>query len=297
MSLKQKLSGTGVALVTPFKADGSIDFPSYQKLIDFVIGGGCNYVVALGTTGEAPVLSKEEKIQLINATYTYVKERVPVVVGVGGNHTAAVVKDLHSFPLEGAEAVLSVSPYYSKPSQEGIYLHYKAIAEASPKPIILYNVPGRTGREVAVDTVIRLSKEVPNIIGIKDASGDVVTGIRLIKNCPESFMVISGDDHLAVAQIACGMTGIISVAANAFPERFSAMISAALDNNFEKARHLNQELVEAFDLMFCENNPAGIKAFLSELQLIENYLRLPVVPLSEVHHQNVKQYFVKMSSL
>jgi 4-hydroxy-tetrahydrodipicolinate synthase len=296
MSIFEKLQGTGVALVTPFYEDGTIDFESYRKLIDFVIDGGCNYVVALGTTGEAPVLEKDEKATIIHATYEYVNGRVPVVVGVGGNHTASVVQDLKSLPLEQAVAVLSVSPYYSKPSQEGIYLHYKAVAEASPKPVILYNVPGRTGREVSVDTVVRLSREVPNIIGIKDASGDVVTGIRLLKSCSSSFLVISGDDHLAVAQIACGMVGVISVAANAFPDHFSSMISAARNDDFQKARLINAELIEAFDLMFCENNPAGIKAFLTEMNLIENHLRLPGVPLSEVYLRKVKNFLANYKS-
>ncbi len=296
MSIFEKLKGTGVALVTPFHKDGSIDLSSYKNLIDFVIAGGCNYVVTLGTTGEAPVLDKDEKITIINATYEYVNERVPVVVGVGGNHTASVLNDLRLLPLEAASAVLSVSPYYSKPSQEGIYLHYKAVAEVSPKPVILYNVPGRTGRDVSVDTVIRLSRDVPNIIGIKDASGDVVTGIRLLKYCPDSFLVISGDDPLAVSQIACGMAGVISVAANAFPGHFSTMIAAALDNNFQKASKINADLLEAYDLMFCENNPAGIKAFLTEMNLIENHLRLPGVPLSASHHQNVKSFLANYLS-
>lgn len=296
MSIFEKLKGTGVALVTPFDKDGSIDFSSYKNLIDFVIAGGCNYVVALGTTGEAPVLGKEEKIKLIEATYEHVNGRVPVVVGVGGNYTASVIDDLCNFPLEGATAVLSVSPYYSKPSQEGIYQHYKVIAEASPKPIILYNVPGRTGREVSVDTVVRLSREVENIIGIKDASGDVVTGIRLLKFCPDSFLVISGDDHLAIAQISSGMKGVISVAANAFPAQYSSMISEALNYNFQKAYKINAQLLEAYDLMFCENNPAGIKAFLSEMNLISNYLRLPGVPLSEVHLQKVKYFLANHKS-
>ncbi|MFO0414272.1 MAG: 4-hydroxy-tetrahydrodipicolinate synthase [Bacteroidota bacterium] len=297
MSIFEKLQGTGVALVTPFNQDGSIDFDSYKKLIDYVIDGGCNYVVTLGTTGEAPVLDKDEKIKIINATYEYVDKRVPVVVGVGGNHTNSVLNDLGQLPLESAIAILSVSPYYSKPSQEGIYLHYKAVAEVSPKPVILYNVPGRTGRDVSVDTVVRLAREVPKIIGIKDASGDVGTGIRLLKYCPDSFMIISGDDPLAVSQIACGMSGVISVAANAFPHRFSEMITAALDNNFQKANKINADLLEAYDLMFCENNPAGIKAFLSELNLMDNHLRLPGVPLSASYHQKVKSFLAGNKSI
>ena len=277
-------------MVTPFQSDGSIDIPAYKKLIHYVIDNGCQYLVVLGTTGEAPVLSKEEKIQLIQIAYEETKGNTPVVVGIGGNNTAALIEDLKSFPLDGAAAILSASPYYSKPSQEGIFQHYKALATASPKPIMLYNVPGRTGRGIAADTVIRIANEVPNVIGIKEASGDMLHCMQILRDKPNDFMVISGDDALAMAQIACGMEGVISVAANAFSSEFSQMIDAALNGDFTSAKKINDQLLPAYDLMFCENNPAGIKAFLAQENIIQNYLRLPLVPLSAEVHAKVKQF-------
>jgi 4-hydroxy-tetrahydrodipicolinate synthase len=288
--LRKQLRGTGVALVTPFQSDGSIDIPAYKKLIHYVIDNGCQYLVVLGTTGEAPVLSKEEKIQLIQIAYEETKGNTPVVVGIGGNNTVALIEDLKSFPLDGAAAILSASPYYSKPSQEGIFQHYKALAVASPKPIMLYNVPGRTGRGIAAETVIRIANEVPNVMGIKEASGDMLHCMQIIRDKPNDFMVISGDDALAMAQIACGMEGVISVAANAFPSEFSQIIAAALNGDFTSAKEINDQLLPAYDLMFCENNPAGIKAFLAEQNIIQNYLRLPLVPLSAQVHEKVKRF-------
>ena len=290
MSLQTTLRGTGVALVTPFHEDGSIDFPALEHLIEHIISNGCEYVVTLGTTGETPVLSKQEKIELITFTYSTVGSRVPVVVGVGGNDTRALIEDLNHFPLDKAAAVLSASPYYSKPSQEGIYQHYKILAENSPKPIILYNVPGRTGRSMTAQTTIRLAHEVANIAGIKEASGDMSLCMDILKNKPDDFIVVSGDDALAMPQIACGMEGVISVAANALPGRFSEMIRLSLQYNFNQAKELNDEMLEAYELMFCENNPSGVKAFLAELGLIKNVVRLPLVPLSAHIHEKVKQY-------
>ena len=290
--LRKQLRGTGVALVTPFQEDGSIDYPAYKKLIHYVMDNGCQYLVVLGTTGEAPVLTKEEKVQLIQIAYEETKGNVPVVVGIGGNNTAALIEDLKSFPLEGAAAILSASPYYSKPSQEGIFQHYKALAAASPKPIMLYNVPGRTGRGISAETVIRIANEIPNIMGIKEASGDMLHCMQILRDKPDHFMVISGDDALAMAQIACGMEGVISVAANAFPSEFSIMINASLKGDFAAAKKINDQLLPAYDLMFCENNPAGIKAFLAEQKIIQNYLRLPLVPLSAQVHAQVKNFTI-----
>jgi len=292
--LRKKLRGTGVALVTPFLSDGSIDYTAYKKLIHYVLDNGCQYLVVLGTTGEAPVLSKDEKIQLINIAYDETKGNVPVVVGIGGNNTAALIEDLKNFPLDGAVAVLSASPYYSKPSQEGIFQHYKALAAVSPKPIMLYNVPGRTGRGITAETVIRIANEVPNVMGIKEASGDMLHCMQILRDKPKDFMVISGDDALAMAQIACGMEGVISVAANAFPAEFSQMIDAALNGDFTSAKKINDQLLPAYDLMFCENNPAGIKAFLAEQNIIQNYLRLPLVPLSAEVHAKVKVFTIQL---
>jgi 4-hydroxy-tetrahydrodipicolinate synthase len=287
--LRKQLRGTGVALVTPFLADGSIDYPAYKKLIHYVIDNGCQYLVVLGTTGEAPVLTKEEKIQLIQIAYEETKRNVPVVVGIGGNNTAALIEDLKTFPLDGAAAILSASPYYSKPSQEGIYQHYKALAAVSPKPIMLYNVPGRTGKGISAETTVRIANEIPNIMGIKEASGDMLHCMQILLDKPDHFMVISGDDALAMAQIACGMEGVISVAANAYPAAFSKMIHNSLNGDFASAKKINDQLLPAYELMFCENNPAGIKAFLAEQNIIQNYLRLPLVPLSAQVHEKVKR--------
>jgi 4-hydroxy-tetrahydrodipicolinate synthase len=288
--LRKQLRGTGVALVTPFQADGSIDYPAYKKLIHYVIDNGCQYLVVLGTTGEAPVLSKEEKIQLIQIAYEETKGNTPVVVGIGGNNTAALIEDLKTFPLDGAAAILSASPYYSKPSQEGIFQHYKALAAVSPKPIMLYNVPGRTGKGISAETVIRIAHEIPNVMGIKEASGDMLHSMQILRDKPDHFMVISGDDALAMAQIACGMEGVISVAANAFPSPFSKMIAYSLNGDFAAAKKINDQLLPAYDLMFCENNPAGIKAFLAEQHIIQNFLRLPLVTLSVQVREEVLRY-------
>jgi len=294
MSLQQQLRGTGVALVTPFTAAGEVDFPALKNVIDSVIKEGCNYVVTLGTTGETPVLSKEEKTEIIEFTYETVNNRVPVVVGVGGNYTGALVKDLQTFPLDKATAVLSASPYYNKPSQEGIFQHYKELAAVSPKPILLYNVPGRTGRGITAATTLKLAHEVPNIAGIKEASGDLTLCMQILKDKPADFLVVSGDDNLAMAQIALGMEGVISVAANCLPGRFSSMIQLALNGDFKKAKELNDSMLEAYDLLFCENNPSGVKAFLAEAGLIQNHLRLPLVPLSAPVHAKVKDYLARL---
>lgn len=289
MSLRDQLKGTGVALVTPFNEDKTVDFDSLQKLIDFVIEDGVDYVVTLGTTGETPTLSKEEKPGIIEFTYTAVASRVPVVVGIGGNNTREVVSDVESFPLEKAAAILSASPYYNKPSQEGIYQHYKAIAEATAKPVILYNVPGRTGSNISADTTVRLAKDLTNINGIKEASGNMNQCLQILRDKPKDFMVVSGDDNLALAQVACGMDGVISVAANCFPKEFSLMINHALESDLMNATALNKKLLRGFDLLFAENNPAGVKAFLSELGIIKNHLRLPLVPLSHGFASQIKE--------
>ena len=290
MSLKSSLRGTGVAIVTPFNEDHTIDFEALGKIIDFQIDGGIEYLVTLGTTGETPVLSQAEQIQIIEYTYDKVADRVPVVVGVGGNNTQAVVQMLKTFPLQKATAILSSAPYYSKPSQEGIYQHYKALAEASPKPILLYNVPHRTGKNIDADTVIRLAKEVPNIGGIKEACGNFTQFARILKYAPEDFLVTSGEDDIAIPQIAMGMQGVITVAGNAFPREVSTVVRLALDGKFKEATELNNKILDVFTLLFNENNPAGVKAFLFEKGLIKNELRLPVVPLSAPNHQKIKDF-------
>jgi len=290
MSLRDQLTGTGVALVTPFNEDGSLDFEGLRRLIDFVIEGGVNYVVTLGTTGETPTLTKEEKIEIINQTFSFVADRVPVVVGIGGNNTKEVIKEIETLPIEKATAVLSASPYYNKPSQEGLYQHYKALASSTAKPIILYNVPGRTGSNIAASTTIRLANEIENINGIKEASGNMTQCMQILRDKPQEFLVVSGDDNLALAQIACGMRGVISVAANCFPKEFSELVSYSLKDDFDSARRINHILLQGYEILFTENNPAGVKAFLAELGIIKNNLRLPLVPLSEAVYQQVKAY-------
>ena len=293
MSLRTQLQGTGVALVTPFKTNTEVDYDALEKLLNFVITNGAEYVITLGTTGETPTLDTEEKFGIINFTYEKVNGRVPVVVGIGGNNTREVMENLQSYPLEQAAAVLSASPYYNKPSQEGIFQHYSNLASASPKPVILYNVPGRTGSNMTAETTLRLAHEVENIGGMKEASGNMVQCMHILRDRPADFLVVSGDDHLALPLIACGMDGVISVAANCFPKDFSEMIRLCLKGDFESARPLHNKCLEGCDLLFAENNPAGVKAFLKELGIIENILRLPVVPLSEGVHQKVKAYLKK----
>ena len=293
MSLRQKLQGTGVALVTPFTAELKVDFISLGKVIDAMILGGVEYLITLGTTGETPTLDKLEKLDIVNYTFEKVAGRVPVIVGIGGNNTAELINDLLHYPLEKAIAVLSASPNYNKPSQEGIFQHYKALAAASPKPIILYNVPGRTGRNMTAETTLRLANEVPNIAGMKEAGGDMLQCMKILKDMPKDFLMVSGDDALALPQLACGMHGVISVAANAFPAEFSQMVRLCLQNKFPEAKEINDQLLEAYDLMFCENNPAGVKAFMAEQGLISNNVRLPVVPLSVGLFTKVKAYLNK----
>ncbi|MEO8771793.1 MAG: 4-hydroxy-tetrahydrodipicolinate synthase [Ferruginibacter sp.] len=293
MNVRTKLSGTGVAIVTPFAKDQSVDFEALGKLINFIIEGGVEYIVTLGTTGETPVLSKEEKFEIIEFTYNQVNNRIPVVVGIGGNDTRAVVKELETYPLEKATAILSAGPYYNKPSQEGLFEHYRLLAEASPKPILLYNVPGRTGRNITAATTLRLAHEFENIAGIKEASGDMAQCMQILRDKPGDFLVVSGDDALALPQMGCGMDGVISVAANSFPKEFSDMIRLCLKQDFASAKKINDTLIDVYQLLVEENNPAGVKAFLFEMGLLENVMRLPVTPLSGVLHQGVKKYLNK----
>ena len=290
MTLRQQLRGTGVALVTPFKSDFSVDYSALERIIDFVIDGGVEYLVTLGTTGETPTLSKDEKKAIAELTFEKAAGRVPVVVGIGGNNTAELVAELGTFPLDKAVAVLSASPYYSKPSQEGLFQHYKALASASPKPLLLYNVPGRTGRNVSAATTIRLAREVKNVAGIKEASGDMAQCMEILRDRPEDFLVVSGDDALAFPQVACGMDGVISVVANSHPSAFTEMVRMALRGDLKGAKALNDKLIAGYELLFAENNPAGVKGAMFELGLLGNYLRLPVVPLSAPLQARMKEY-------
>ena len=290
MSLKNILTGTGVAIITPFKQDESIDFEALGKVIDFNINNGVNYIVTLGTTGETPVLDFEEKRDILQYTFEKVNNRVPIIVGVGGNNTKSVINEIYSLPIEKAVAILSASPNYNKPTQEGIYLHYKHIAEAAPKPIILYNVPGRTGRNVNAATITKLAHEISNIKGIKEATDNLQQCMEILRDRPSDFLIVSGDDALCCSQIALGMDGVISVAANCFPKQFSTMVNLALQNNFVESRAIHYKLLKGYDYLFSENNPAGAKAFLSELGLIENVLRLPLTPASSALQFQIKEF-------
>ncbi len=275
-----KFYGTGVAMVTPFKADGSVDFPGLKNLIDHIIDGGVEYLVSLGTTGETATLTKEEKQDIWDFTIETVAGRVPLVAGIGGNNTAEIEETLRNFNPEGFDAILSVSPYYNKPSQEGIYQHYKAIAEASPLPIILYNVPGRTGSMVSAETIIRLANDFKNIIAVKEASANFDQFNKIAKEKPEDFMLISGDDPITLPMIALGAVGVISVVGNALPKAFSTMVRMCLAGNFVEAQPLHYSLLEFTNLCFVEGNPAGVKSALKQLKVCDDYLRLPLVPVS-----------------
>ena len=296
MNIREQLRGTGVAIVTPFSDDESVDYSALGKLIDFIILNGVDYIVTLGTTGETPTLEKQEKLDIVNFTFDKINGRVPVVVGIGGNNTKEIVEQVRSYPLDKAIAVLSACPFYNKPSQEGIFEHYKALSAVSPKPIILYNVPGRTGRNMNVNTTLRLA-EIDNIVGIKEAANDIQQAIQLLKNRSENFLVTSGDDDLVLPEMACGMDGVISVAANAFPKAFSTMVNSCIANDFPAAVKINNRMLEVYRLLFAENNPCGVKAFLAEMGIIGNYLRLPNVPLGESLHGEMKKFLQENSDL
>ena len=279
--MDQRFQGLGIALVTPFRSNGLIDHAGLERLIDHLINGGVNYVVSMGTTGESVTLSKEEKHQLLAETIAFVRNRVPVVLGVGGNNTAEVIETLSGFEMDGVDAILSVSPYYNKPTQEGIYQHYKAIAQVSLRPIILYNVPGRTGSNMAAETTLRLARDFKNIIAIKEASGNLGQIGTILKHRPKGFMVISGDDALTLPIIALGGEGVISVVGNALPGEFGSLVHAALKGDIVAARSEHLRLLETIDLLFVEGNPGGIKHVLKILGICEDTMRLPLVNISE----------------
>ena len=295
MSLKKQLRGTGVALITPFKKSMEVDYDALEKLVNNLISNGVEYLVTLGTTGETPTLTEDEMVDIVNATIDIVNDRVPIVIGIGGNNTAGLLKNLQALPVNKCVAVLSSSPNYNKPSQEGIYEHYKAFAAACSKPVLLYNVPGRTGSNITAETTLRLAKNCKNIAGTKEASGNMVQCMHILKDAPKDFLFISGDDHLALPLIACGADGVISVAANCFAKNFSDLIRAALALDFNEASKLQYQLLDGIDLLFAENNPAGVKAFLYEMGMIENVLRLPLVTLSEAYHKKIKEFIATLS--
>jgi len=268
----------GVALITPFKTDESIDFDALARIVEHQIKNGTDYLVVCGTTAETPTLTDEEKEEVTRFVVNCNNGRLPIVLGVGGNNTKAVVEKLQHYDFTGIDAILSVTPYYNKPSQEGLYQHYAAIATASPLPIILYNVPGRTGVNMLPATTLRLANEFKNICAIKEASGNFSQIDDIIKNKPEDFMVISGDDGITFPLITLGAVGVISVIGNAFPREFSRMVRLALEGDYQNARKIHHRFTELIELLFVEGNPAGVKSMLAVMGFIENKLRLPLVP-------------------
>lgn len=286
--INNKLTGMGVALITPFKTDESVDFEALSRLIEFQIKNGTDYLVVCGTTAETPTLSEAEKDQITRFVVDCVGGRLPIVLGVGGNCTKAVVEKLGSFDLSGIDAILSVTPYYNKPSQEGLYQHYAAIAKASPLPVILYNVPGRTGVNMLPATTLRLASEFSNICAVKEASGNFSQIDDIIKNKPADFMVISGDDGITFPLITLGAVGVISVIGNAFPREFSRMVRLALEGDFDNSRKIHHRFTELIELLFVEGNPAGVKSMLALMGFIENKLRLPLVPNTIKTYEKIK---------
>ena len=279
--MKNNLLGTGVALVTPFDQNKAIDYPALARVIEHVIAGGADYLVALGTTAETPTLTAEEKKEVSAFIREQNAGRLPLVLGIGGNSTEEVVNQVEYCDLEDVIAILSVTPYYNKPSQEGLYQHYKTVADASPKPVILYNVPGRTGVNMTAETTLRLAHDCPNIKAIKEASGSLSQISYILRDKPEEFLVISGDDNMALPLIALGGDGVISVAANAFPGPVSRMVQLCLSGDFAGASAIQLHLLECVESLFCEGNPVGVKAALAMKGLIRNELRLPLVACSD----------------
>ena len=286
----KKFKGTGVAIVTPFKNDLSIDFSALGRVINHVIKGGVNYIVAMGTTGEASTLTKDEKQALISYVTEFVDNRVPIVVGIGGNNTQEIINSIREFDLSGIDGILSVAPYYNKPSQRGIFQHFKAIATCSPLPVLIYNVPGRTSCNITPDTCLELAHECENIVAVKEASGDLAQIMRIIKSKPENFLVISGDDMMTLPVIAAGGSGVISVLANAFPSACSDLVSNCLKSNYKAAREIQFRFMESIELLFADGNPSGVKAFLSVMNLCQNTLRLPLVPVNKTVFSKIQKF-------
>jgi len=270
--------GLGIALVTPFKQDGSVDYDALLRLVEYQLDNGADFFCILATTGETPTLTAEEKSRIKNLVVEKVQARVPILMGCGGNNTAAIVEELKNGDFKGIDGVLSVCPYYNKPSQEGLYQHFKAIAAATQLPVVLYNVPGRTGVNLKAETTVRLARDCQNIVAIKEASGNLEQVDEIIKNKPRDFDVISGDDSLTFPMVSCGAVGVISVIGNALPREFSKMIRLQMRGEYEPARKIHHRFTDLFSLLFVDGNPAGVKAMLHEMGFIENVLRLPLVP-------------------
>lgn len=288
-NMQNKLRGMGVALVTPFKQDGDIDFDALKRLVEYQITNGTDYLVVLGTTAETPTLTEEEKEAVIQTVVSTVHGRVPLVLGMGGNNTQSLVNKIRTSDFNGIDALLSVTPYYNKPSQEGLYRHYEAIAKASKLPIILYNVPGRTGVNMLPETTLRLAHDFSNIVAIKEASGNFTQIDDIIKNKPERFSVISGDDGITYPLLTLGAVGVISVIGNAFPYEFSRMVRLALNGDYQHALLIHHQFTELIKLLFVEGNPAGVKSMLAAMGFIENRLRLPLVPTTITTYEKIRR--------
>jgi len=288
MSLRKKFTGTGIAIVTPFHADGKIDWESFTNLIEFWIKGKVEYLVAIGTTGESATIHGAEKQEVFSFVQNVVAGRVPLVAGIGGGDTNEVLGWFKQFDLTGYDAILSVSPAYNKPNQEGIFQHYKALDKATQLPIIMYNVPSRTGQNVSGETTIRIANECKNIFATKEACGNFDQINYIIKNKPADFMVISGDDPITLPMIACGAEGLISVVANAYPEDYSNMVRLCIAGKFDEAKSIHYKYTDIITSMFAEGSPSGVKAYLSEMGLCKNTFRLPVWPVSEGHYEKIK---------
>jgi 4-hydroxy-tetrahydrodipicolinate synthase len=289
MSLREKFTGTGIAIVTPFHSNGTIDWESFKKLIGFWIAGKVEYLVVLGTTGESATVHGDDKQQVFSFVSKEVAGRLPLVAGIGGYDTKDVIDNFKKFDLAGYDAILSVSPYYNKPNQEGLFQYYKALSDNSPLPIIMYNVPGRTGQNVTAETQLRIARECKNVFATKEASGNFDQVMQIIKNKPADFMVISGDDGIALPMIALGAEGVTSVVANAYPKGFSDMIRLCLQGKFADACSLHYRYIDIINAMFAEGSPSGVKAFLSEMGLCQNTFRSPVWPVSATHHDKIRQ--------
>ena len=289
-----RYNGTGVAIITPFNIDNSVDYPALERVVEHCIKGKVNYIVVLGTTGESVTLSKSEKLEVINTVIKATSKRVPIVVGIGGNNTADVVEGLKTVNLTGIDGILSVVPYYNKPNQKGIYEHYKAVALASSLPVIMYNVPGRTGVNMNAETTIALANDFKNLVAVKEASGNMQQIMELLRDKPAGFSIVSGDDALTYPMVTLGAVGVISVIANAFPLEFSTLVEETIGGNFPLGREIHFSMLELFGAIFAEGNPAGVKAAMHHLGLIKNHVRLPLTPVSEKLYQRIAELTDKL---
>lgn len=291
MNYSYPFKGLGVAMVTPFKTDGQIDFESLARIVENLIAGGVDHLCVLGTTAETPTLSASERLELVKFVIKQVKGRIPMMVGCSSNCTAAVLEQIKDYQLDGIDAILSAVPFYNKPSQEGIYRHFAEIAKASAKPIVLYNVPGRTGVNMTAQTTLRIAREFRNVIGIKEASGNMEQVKEIIAGAPDGFRVIIGDDSLAMEAIRTGAAGVISVIGNAVPKRFSQLVHATMQGNYAEAEQIQKQLSPLYGLLFKEGSPCGVKALMSDRGILENVMRLPLVPVSDALHKEIQNGF------